>query len=161
MPIYQSSLYSSRRKRKAGHFRVVFSKGSWTLQSSHQQSQLDSSEQLLFLHSLVYTVITYITGLIFYFTVYIASHFSHSFYFIFHVQFFVYFLFTSYQVIFNIINHWNNYRCITLRARVPNTSAFSRDYNYYYDIQLLLNALWWKGIGWGNSKYLYTEKRGC
>ena len=118
-------------------YRVVEGKASWTLRSSRQQSQLDSSKQSLFLHSPVYTVITSITGLIFYFTVYITSHFSHSFYFIFHVLFFVYSLFTSYQGIFNIINHWNNYSCIAPRSRVPNTTTFSLDYNYYYyDIQL-------------------------
>ena len=119
---------------RAGYI-VVDCKASWTLRSSRQQSQLDSSEQSLLLHSPVYTVITSITGHIFCFTEYIASHFSHSFYFIFHVLFFVYYLFTSYQVIFNIINRWNNYSCIALRSRVPNTSAFSLDYNYY-DIQL-------------------------
>ena len=120
---------------KAG-YTVVDGNTSWTLRSSGQQSQLDSSEQSLFLHSPVHTVITSITGLIFYFTVYIASHFSHSFYFIFHVLFFVYSLFTSYQVIFNIINRWNNYSCIAPRSHAHNTSAFSLDYNYYYDIQL-------------------------
>ena len=51
---------------KAGYTVVEGRKARWTLQSSHQQSQLDSSEQLLFLHSPVYTVITLITGLIFY-----------------------------------------------------------------------------------------------